>query len=185
MPRLKPPFLSIAILTCCAATVSPKLIASSVESMTLALLADVEVLDTGSSQVHSPKEKSFSALNSNPFIGSWQLLSGRYLDETGAWSDYQSLHLNAIKVISDSHFSFTTVKETSEQGVNKLEFWAAGTGRYEYNDSQYIEYPTLNSFGAKEGASFAFEYEVKGDKLHTKRVEAGKLKEVEVWRKLD
>ncbi|AQS37133.1 hypothetical protein Sps_01973 [Shewanella psychrophila] len=124
--------------------------------------------------------------SANPFIGSWQLASGKYLDDKGEWQNYQSLNLTAIKVISASHFSFTTMKEIEQTGgENKQEFWAAGTGRYEFTESQYIEYPQLNSFGVSPGESFAFEYQIKGQQLHTKRVEEGELKEVEVWQRLD
>ncbi|CAM3263067.1 hypothetical protein [Shewanella violacea] len=127
-----------------------------------------------------------SELMVNPFIGSWQLESGKYLDDKGEWQDYKKLNLQAIKVISSSHFSFTTMKEIEQaDGENKQEFWAAGTGRYEFTDSLYIEYPQLNSFGVTPGESFAFEYQIKGQELHTKRIEEGVLKEVEVWQRLD
>ncbi|WP_227992507.1 hypothetical protein [Shewanella sp. YLB-07] len=125
-------------------------------------------------------------LSTNPFIGSWQLESGKYLDDRGEWQDYKNLNLTAIKVISSSHFSFTTMKEIEQaDGKKRQEFWAAGSGRYEFTDSQYIEYPQLNSFGVTPGESFAFEYQMKGQQLHTKRIEQGVLKEVEVWQRLD
>ena len=127
-----------------------------------------------------------SELMTNPFIGSWQLESGKYLDDKDEWQDYKSLNLKAIKVISSSHFSFTTMKEIEQaDGEKKQEFWAAGTGRYEFTDSLYIEYPELNSFGVAPGESFAFEYHMKDQELHTKRIEQGELKEVEVWQRLD
>ncbi|MBL4815637.1 MAG: hypothetical protein JKY74_09160, partial [Shewanella sp.] len=107
-------------------------------------------------------------------------------DDKDEWQDYKSLNLKAIKVISSSHFSFTTMKEIEQaDGEKKQEFWAAGTGRYEFTDSQYIEYPQLNSFGVAPGESFAFEYRIKGQELHTKRIEDGVLKEAEVWQRLD
>ena len=127
-----------------------------------------------------------SELMTNPFIGSWQLESGKYLDDKGQWQDYKNLNLKAIKVISSSHFSFTTMKEIEQvDGEKKQEFWAAGTGRYEFTDSLYIEYPQLNSFGVVSGESFAFEYRIKGQQLHTKRIVEGVLKEAEVWQRLD
>ncbi|WP_229380944.1 hypothetical protein [Shewanella psychropiezotolerans] len=127
-----------------------------------------------------------SELMANPFIGSWQLASGKYLDDKYEWQDYKNLNLTAIKVISFSHFSFTTMKEIEQaDGKKRQEFWAAGSGRYEFTDSQYIEYPQLNSFGVTPGESFVFEYQMKGQQLHTKRIEQGVLKEVEVWQRLD
>ncbi|MGI2199156.1 hypothetical protein [Shewanella baltica] len=114
-------------------------------------------------------------------VGSWQLVSGRYLNEKHEWVDYQSLNLSAIKVISARHFSFTTMKNV--EGVSQ--FWAAGSGTYQATATEYTERPELNSFGATKGAEFVFSYAIKGQELHTQRVENGELKEVEVWQRLD
>lgn len=125
--------------------------------------------------------------------GAWRLQQGKYLDDKGVWQDYAALHLQAIKVIADGYFSFTTVKQPpSKSGIAAelapTEFWAAGSGQYKLTDTQYTEYLSLNSFGAKHGQAFSFEYtlEQQGDKtlMHTKRIEKGQLKEVEVWQKL-
>lgn len=116
----------------------------------------------------------------NPLIGTWQLVSGQYLDEKQQWVDYKSLHLTSIKIISKSHFSFTTMK--SVQGTKQ--FWAAGTGTYQLTDKYYIETPELNSFGVTEDAEFKFEYTIKQDKLFTKRIENGVLNEEEVWQRI-
>ena len=114
-------------------------------------------------------------------VGSWQLVSGRYLNEKHEWVDYQILNLSAIKVISARHFSFTTMKNVD--GVSQ--FWAAGSGTYQATATEYTERPELNSFGAAKGAEFVFSYAIKGQELHTQRVENGDLKEVEVWQRLD
>ncbi|MCL1093267.1 hypothetical protein [Shewanella kaireitica] len=121
----------------------------------------------------------------NPFVGSWQLVSGKYLDGKGKWIHYGDLKLSAIKVISASHFSFTTMKNVGTLDKPKQEFWAAGTGSYTYSETDYIEYPQLNSFGVAPDKPFAFTYEIKGDKWQTQRVENGELKEQELWKKLD
>ncbi|WP_300483710.1 hypothetical protein, partial [Shewanella sp.] len=70
-------------------------------------------------------------------VGSWQLVSGRYLNEKHEWVDYQNLNLSAIKVISARHFSFTTVKNVD--GVSQ--FWAAGSGTYQATATEYTELP--------------------------------------------
>lgn len=114
-------------------------------------------------------------------MGSWQLVSGRYLNEKHEWVDYQNLNLSAIKVISARHFSFSTMKNVD--GVSQ--FWAAGSGTYQATATEYTERPELNSFGAAKGAEFVFSYAIKGQELHTQRVENGELKEVEVWQRLD
>ncbi|MCS6209613.1 hypothetical protein [Shewanella baltica] len=114
-------------------------------------------------------------------VGSWQLVSGRYLNEKHEWVDYQNLNLSAIKVISARHFSFTAIKNVD--GVSQ--FWAAGSGTYQATATEYTERPELNSFGAAKGAEFVFSYAIKGQELHTQRVENGVLKEVEVWQRFD
>lgn len=121
----------------------------------------------------------------NPFVGSWQLVSGKYLDGKGKWVHYGELKLTAIKVISANHFSFTTMKNTGTIDKPKQEFWAAGTGSYTFTDSDYVEYPQLNSFGVAPDKPFAFTYVIQGEEWQTKRIENGELKEQELWKKLD
>ncbi|GIU24542.1 hypothetical protein L2719_06775 [Shewanella schlegeliana] len=121
----------------------------------------------------------------NPFIGSWQLVSGKYLDGKGQWVEYSDLKLSAIKVISANHFSFTTMKNVGSDAKPTLEFWAAATGDYEYTVTDYTEYPYLNSFGVNAGESFTFTYTIEGKEWRTQRTEDGVLKEQEHWTKLD
>uniref|UniRef100_UPI0040488CD7 hypothetical protein n=1 Tax=Shewanella baltica TaxID=62322 RepID=UPI0040488CD7 len=146
--------------------------------------------DTASSVVMSAETASAeasvdtttgSAAQVLALVGSWQLVSGRYLNEKHEWVDYQILNLSAIKVISARHFSFTTMKNVD--GVSQ--FWAAGSGTYQATATEYTERPELNPFGATKGAEFVFSYAIKGQELHTQRVENGELKEVEVWQRLD
>ncbi|MDX1280390.1 hypothetical protein [Shewanella colwelliana] len=115
--------------------------------------------------------------------GAWSLQSGQYLDENQQWVDYQSRGLTAIKVIAGEYFSFTTMQQ-SEAAAPTL--WAAASGRLVYDGTTYTEYPTLNSFDAS--ASFTFEYQLEVLEngqiaWHTKRIENGELKELEVWLK--
>ena len=120
-------------------------------------------------------------LDPNPLQGSWQLVSGQYLNDQQEWVDYESLKLTAIKVISAGHFSFTTMKQGSPQPV----FWASGSGRYQLTPSEYTELPTLNSFGAANDAAFTFQYRIEGNLWYTHRVEDDVLKETEIWQRLD
>ena len=113
-------------------------------------------------------------------IGTWQLVSGEYLNDKQQWVDYRSLHLSAIKVISASHFSFTTMAHNTDTPT----FWAAGAGRYQANGTDYVEYPELNSFNAPVNAAFTFSYRLEGDNWYTQRFEDGVLKEKELWRRI-
>lgn len=127
------------------------------------------------------KDKTDPIPFNNPLIGSWALLSGEYLNNKNQWVNYQDLQLDAIKVISEKYFSFTTMKQESAG----KSFWAAGTGKYQITNEHYIEFPSLNSFNVKEGESFKFSYQIVGNEWHTQRYEQGKLSEKEVWKKLD
>ncbi|MGI2259674.1 hypothetical protein [Shewanella sp. GXUN23E] len=114
--------------------------------------------------------------------GSWELVSGRYLDGNGQWVEYQSLGLEAIKVVADGHFSFTTVAPDKKGKGTKL--WAAGSGHFELDGDHYVEYPTLNSFNVPKGQGFRFHIQLQGDEWRTQRIENGVLKEEEVWRRI-
>ncbi|WP_299574781.1 hypothetical protein [uncultured Shewanella sp.] len=140
---------------------------------TLAVITNSHGASVG--KVHEP------FIGQNPLIGSWLLVSGAYLNDKNQWIDYRDLNLTAIKVISKTHFSFTTMK--LESAVQT--FWAAGTGKYQLTKQHYIEFPTLNSFNVKQGESFKFSYHIDGNEWHTKRYEGGQLSEKEVWKKLD
>ncbi|GAA0786055.1 MULTISPECIES: hypothetical protein [Pseudomonadati] len=148
------------------------------------LLASMAIVQQGHAIPLNTQLEAFYAkqapVESNPLMGTWQLVSGKYLDEKQQWVDYQHLSLRSIKIISESHFSFTTIKDV--QGSKQ--FWAAGTGTYQLTDKYYIETPDLNSFGVATGAAFKFEYTIKQDKLFTKRIENGVLKEQEVWQRI-
>ncbi|KXI28419.1 hypothetical protein [Paraglaciecola hydrolytica] len=109
--------------------------------------------------------------------GTWQLISGEYIDANGDTLSYASADMQSLKVLSTKHFSFTSMK--GEQ------FWAAGTGTYEFKDGQYVESLLLNSFGEKVGATFAFQAQLDGDKWYNSRWKDGKRVEYEVWQKVN
>ncbi|WP_340679316.1 hypothetical protein [Paraglaciecola sp.] len=109
--------------------------------------------------------------------GTWQLISGEYIDAEGKTVSYASTDMQALKVLTPDHFSFTSMK--GEQ------FWAAGTGTYEFKDGQYAESLLLNSFGEKVGASFVFQAQVEGDMWYNSRWKDEQRIEYEVWQRLN
>ncbi|GAA0375225.1 hypothetical protein GCM10009092_44330 [Bowmanella denitrificans] len=108
--------------------------------------------------------------------GSWQLVSGFYVDEQGQTIDYEGLKLSAIKVVSDNHFSFITMADGK--------FWAAGAGDFEATDSTYAERPVHTSYPVPADGQFRFDYVLDGDLWQKKRWQDGKLVEQEVWRRM-
>ncbi|MCA0894605.1 hypothetical protein [Microbulbifer agarilyticus] len=110
-------------------------------------------------------------------VGVWKLVSGNYVDGNGTLVDYKDLDMQALKVISDSHFSFTSMKGA--------DFWASGTGTYELVDGKYTETLHYNSFGQAAGAKFAFTTRIEDTHWYNERWEDGKRVEYEVWQRVE
>ena len=116
-------------------------------------------------------------LQATELNGSWQLVEGEYLDADGKMVSYQDVGMSAQKVLSEQHFSFTSMRGGK--------FWAAGSGSYSTKAGQYTETLALNSFGEAKGAQFSFRYKVENGVWTNSRWKEGKRVEYEVWRKLD
>lgn len=118
----------------------------------------------------------YSSAIANPLQGAWKLISGEYIDAQGQTISYVASDMQAIKVLSEQHFSFTSLK--GEQ------FWASATGTYQFTDGQYVESLVLNSFGEKAGSQYAFAAKIEGDTWYNSRWQDGKRVEYEVWQRL-
>jgi hypothetical protein len=112
----------------------------------------------------------------NGLAGSWELISGEYINDKNVTIDYVAHKLESIKVISPSHYSFVTVSD------GKL--WAAGTGTYKVTPKHYIETVIHTSYGAAKETKYTFLYKLEGEFWYSTRIEDGKRMEYEVWRKL-
>ncbi|GGD62954.1 hypothetical protein [Lacimicrobium alkaliphilum] len=108
--------------------------------------------------------------------GAWELVSGEYVDPKGELIDYQAIEMKSLKVISGSHFSFTSMKGD--------EFWASGTGTYAFEQGNYTETLGYNSFGVKPGGTFSFKSKVEGEYWYNSRWEGDKRVEYEVWQRI-
>jgi len=108
-----------------------------------------------------------------PFEGTWQLVSGSYVNYEGKLINYKDLNLNSLKVISKDHFSFVTKSGDK--------FWSAGAGSYTFDDVQYTETPIHTSYSVQTGTSYVFQYKLEGDTWSTVRFENGKQVEQEKW----
>lgn len=112
----------------------------------------------------------------NEFNGSWELISGEYLNDDGILIQYKDLKIKSIKVISGRHFSFVSMSG------NK--FWSSGAGSYRFTESEYIESPIHTSYGVTLGKEYAFTYKVENDIWYNSRWNKGKRVEFEIWNKL-
>lgn len=112
----------------------------------------------------------------NPFVGTWKLIKGEYVNHEGVLIDYHSLNMQSTKVITPTHFSF--VSKSGEA------FWAAGVGTYSYSASAYTEQLELASFEYEDNGAYPFTYKIEGELWHNERFKAGKRVEYELWQKV-
>ncbi len=120
---------------------------------------------------------SFSAnAEDHQFSGTWELVSGEYVDHEGKLVRYEDLNLHSLKVLTESHFSFVTMSGDK--------FWSSGVGRFEVTKTQYTESPIHTSFNSPKGKQYVFTYKKQGDTWLNSRWEDGKRVEHEVWRKI-
>jgi hypothetical protein len=109
-------------------------------------------------------------------IGAWELVSGSYIDADQAALDYSQAGIQALKVLSESKFSFVT----TARGV----FYAAGSGDYTARDGLYTEIPALASHPEMVGKRYEFQYQLEGDRWENSRWENGVRVEHELWRRV-
>jgi hypothetical protein len=112
----------------------------------------------------------------NPLIGAWELVSGFYVGENGATTNYEQATVKSLKVLSDKNFSFVTSTNGS--------FYAAGAGDYSIENDLYTEIPSLASETAMIGRRYTFQFKLEGDTWANSRWQAGVLVELEVWRRV-
>ncbi len=112
-----------------------------------------------------------------PFSGTWKLISGEYIDYEGNLVNYESLHLQSLKVINDTHFSFVTMSGDK--------FWSAGSGTFTYTSNEYVESPVYTSYESPKGKQYKFTYKFAGNKWFSARWEDGTRVEHEVWQRVE
>ncbi|MDP2562495.1 hypothetical protein [Psychrobium sp. 1_MG-2023] len=110
------------------------------------------------------------------FVGTWQLLSGEYVDHNGELINYADLKLKSLKTINANHFSFITKSGD--------EFWSAGAGTYQVEGNLYIETPIHTSYKIPANQQYTFSFELKGDKWYSSRFDGKKRVEYEVWQRV-
>lgn len=114
--------------------------------------------------------------NENLFSGTWELVSGEYVDHEGNLINYKELNLRSVKVLSKTHFSFVTMSGDK--------FWSAGAGTFKYTNSEYIESPLYTSFNSSKGKQYVFKYRKDGERWFSSRWENEKRVEYEVWQRI-
>jgi hypothetical protein len=110
------------------------------------------------------------------FSGTWQLMSGEYLNSEEKLVQYKELDISSIKVISATHFSFVSMSGSK--------FWSSGVGEYRFTENEYIESPIHTSYGVTSGKEYIFSYKIEQNIWINSRWENGKRVEYEVWKRL-
>lgn len=113
----------------------------------------------------------------NKFEGTWQLVSGEYINDKKELITYASLGISSQKVISGHHFSFVSLANG--------EFWAAGTGSYSFTENEYLETPKMASYPLEDGGTYTFNYEFKAGLWHNSRWHGDTRVEYEIWKKVN
>ena len=105
----------------------------------------------------------------NQLVGTWKLISGTLIVKTDTTVTDYSKNLSFIKIINDTHFSFTL--HDLHKGKDSSAVFAAGAGTYTLKDSAYTEHLEYCNDRQWEGHEFNFVITIKGDTLIQKGVE--------------
>ena len=106
---------------------------------------------------------------SNQMVGTWKLISGTVIVKTDTTVTDYTKNLSFIKIINNTHFSFTL--HDLHKGNDSSAVFAAGAGTYTLKDSAYTEHLEYCNDRQWEGHDFNFVITIKGDTLIQKGVE--------------
>ncbi|HTX90742.1 MAG TPA: hypothetical protein VMC09_05955 [Anaerolineales bacterium] len=109
-------------------------------------------------------------------VGAWELVSGSYVGEDHAVTNYTEAAIKSLKVLSEDKFSFIT----TSQGT----FYAAGGGDYTAENGLYVETPALASHPEMIQQRYEFQYQLDGDTWTNSRWQDGIRVEYEVWKRV-
>lgn len=105
-----------------------------------------------------------------PIVGTWRLLSGTLIEKGDTTVTDYTKGLSFIKIINDSHFSFTNHDLTHGKDSTTAAF-SAGAGTYTLKDDTYTEHLEYCNAREWEGHDFTFTIGIKNDTLVQKGVE--------------
>ena len=113
-----------------------------------------------------------------PFAGSWELVSAKYVKQNGEVLDEDAAKkLKSLKILSKNRFTFITQAKDGK-------FVSAGGGTYRIEGKQYIESLEYASDPKMLGKAYSFSYRVSNGRWVHKGMEDGVHIE-EIWRRVD
>jgi hypothetical protein len=105
-----------------------------------------------------------------PIAGTWKLLTGTLIEKGDTTITDYTTNLSFIKIINDTHFSFTN-HDLNHGKDSATTAFSAGAGTYTLKDSTYTEHLEYCNAREWEGHDFTFTIEIKGDTLVQKGIE--------------
>ena len=116
------------------------------------------------------EQKNKEQQTASPLEGTWQLISGTIIENGDTtFTDY-SKNKNMIKIFNKTHFAFFNHDLNKGKDSTNVVF-AAGGGKYELKDDQYIEHLEYCNAREWEGNTFAFTIKIKNDTLAQSGIE--------------
>ena len=103
------------------------------------------------------------AEQSLPLQGTWKLISGTLIEKGDTVITDYTKGLSFIKIINDSHFSFTS--HDLNHGKDSTATFGAGAGTYTLNGDNYTEHLEYCIDRQWEGHDFSFKVTISNDTL--------------------
>jgi len=100
----------------------------------------------------------------HPLVGTWKLLEGTIIEKGDTTVTDYTKDKSFIKIINDSHFSFTLHDLTKGKDSANAVF-SAGAGRYTLEGDKYTEHLEYCSAREWEGHDFSFTISIRNDTL--------------------
>ena len=100
----------------------------------------------------------------HPLVGTWKLLEGTIIEKGDTTVTDYTKDKSFIKIINDSHFSFTLHDLTKGKDSAHAVF-SAGAGRYTLEGDKYTEHLEYCSAREWEGHDFSFTISIRNDTL--------------------
>jgi hypothetical protein len=100
----------------------------------------------------------------NQLVGTWKLLEGTIIEKGDTTVTDYTKDKSFIKIINDSHFSFT-LHDLAKGKDSATAVFAAGAGRYTLEGDKYTEHLEYCSDRQWEGNDFHFTISIRNDTL--------------------
>lgn len=123
--------------------------------------------------------KNVSRLDSNPLIGTWEMISAVTIKNDSTFSNFNA-NQRMIKIINKTHFAF--FRHDLNQGQDSTAVFVSGGGAYSLKNNQYQEHLEYCNYREWENNNFEFTIEIKNDTLIQSGIE--KIEDINIEHKI-